>query len=206
MGIMANSLGRAFENQERTRNEFFADRQVRDTAGIERDRLREELKEEEQRKKERQEREEREERMARIEKQERAEQMNTTLQTIQLSVMRDLVTRPAEPAGGAATSGAGTSGVIDQSVQSELKTLLVYYLNDEDSEQYPTEVQVMNISDLKEQLAEVCGIKNKDSKDFKIILDSKEVIINVGKLEDGGEYSVSKKIKTSLVKLYMNKR
>ena len=108
--------------------------------------------------------------------------------------------------GGAATSGAATSGVIDQSVQSELKTLLVYYLNDEDSEQYPTEVQVMNISDLKEQLAEVCGIKNKDSKDFKIILDSKEVIINVGKLEDGGEYSVSKKIKTSLVKLYMNKR
>lgn len=72
---------------------------MRDTAGIERDRLREELKEEEQRKKERQEREEREERMARIEKQERAEQMNTTLQTIQLSVMRDLVTRPAEPAG-----------------------------------------------------------------------------------------------------------
>ena len=107
---------------------------------------------------------------------------------------------------GAATSGAATSGVIDQSVQSELKTLLVYYLNDEDSEQYPTEVQVMNISDLKEQLAEVCGIKNKDSKDFKIILDSKEVIINVGKLEDGAEYSVSKKIKTSLVKLYMNKR
>ena len=59
---------------------------------------------------------------------------------------------------------AATSGETVQAVQSELKNILVYYLGDEDSEQYPSEIGVRNISDLKEQLSEVCGIKNKDSR------------------------------------------
>jgi len=208
MGMMAGALGRAVQNQENTRSDLFADRQTRERAVQEKERLeivQQELRREEQEKKEREER-------LRMEKQESREQMNTTLQTFQLSVMRDLV----KPAGGiaiplpaavqAVPAAVQVAPAAVQDEQSALKTLIVFYKFEDDSEQFPSEFQVRNISELKTQLSELCGIQNSNSKDIRIILNCREVLINILKVEDGVEYDVTKKVKPNLIKLYMDKR
>ena len=202
---------------------MFADRQTRERAVQEKERLeivQLELRREEQEKKEREER-------LRMERQENREQMNATLQTFQLSVMRDLV----KPAGLClilfTLSNASFSGGVAipltaavqavpaavqvapaavQDEQSALKTLIVFYKFEDDSEQFPSEFQVRNISELKTQLSELCGIQNSNSKDIRIILNCREVLINILKVEDGVEYDVTKKVKPNLIKLYLDKR
>ena len=82
------------QSQERTRDEFLAERHRREAVLTERnrtDQLRQAIADEDQRKREREDTMDRQERQSR---QERAETMNTTLQTLQLAVMRDFVTKP----------------------------------------------------------------------------------------------------------------
>ena len=82
------------QSQERTRDEFLAERHRRESVLTERnrtDQTRQAISDEDQRKREREETMERQERQSR---QERAEAMNTTLQTIQLAVMRDFISKP----------------------------------------------------------------------------------------------------------------
>jgi hypothetical protein len=92
--------------------------------------------------------------------------------------------------------------------QPQQKTISAHYNMEGDSDQLPSVLVLSNFSDLKVQLSELCGIKNMETKDFRVILDHREVILNLIKIQDGAEYEVTKKVKniTNLVKFYMDKR
>ena len=90
--------------------------------------------------------------------------------------------------------------------QPETKTFSAFLDNDEDSEEFPTEIRVGNYNELKMQLAQMVGMKDINAKDIRIILNMAEVIISIQKIQNGAEYNVSKKVKTNLVKLYISLR
>ena len=88
----------------------------------------------------------------------------------------------------------------------ETKTFMAFFDNDEDSEEFPTEIRVGNYNELKMQLAQMVGMKDINAKDIRIILNMAEVILSIQKIQNGAEYNVSKKVKTNLVKLYITLR
>ena len=102
-------------------------------------------------------------------------------------------------------AAAVATSMVLQPEQSQLKTIIVHYDNEEDSESFPSEFKVRNIRDLKAQLLELCGI-NSDCTDVRVILDVREVIVNIDKIENGAEYTVGKKVKPHIIKLYFDKR
>ena len=74
---------------------------------------------------------------------------------------------PAELQGGELNLGA-TAPVSAPVMQ---KIISVQYTTEEDdSDQLPSQVVMENFQDLKYQLAELCGIKNIDTRNVKIIL------------------------------------
>ena len=74
---------------------------------------------------------------------------------------------PAELQGGELNLGA-TAPVRAPVMQ---KIISVQYTTEEDdSDQLPSQVVMENFQDLKYQLAELCGIKNIDTRNVKIIL------------------------------------
>ena len=103
------------------------------------------------------------------------------------------------------TAAVETPPMLLQTEQSLLKTIIVYYENEDDSEQFPSELKVKTIRDLKDQLLELCGILT-DCTDVRVILNARELIVNLDKIEHGSEYSVAKKVKPHIIKLYFDKR
>ena len=88
----------------------------------------------------------------------------------------------------------------------EQKKLVVYYNDEEDSEQLPSEVNVRNISDLKEKLLELTGVKNMNGKELKIVFNHVELLVDIQKIIDGHEYNVVKKVKPSICKIYIDEK
>ena len=70
---------------------------------------------------------------------------------------------PAELQGGELNLGA-TAPVMQKIISVQ------YTTEEDDSDQLPSQVVMENFQDLKYQLAELCGIKNIDTRNVKIIL------------------------------------
>ena len=70
---------------------------------------------------------------------------------------------PAELQGGELNLGA-TAPVLQKIISVQ------YTTEEDDSDQLPSQVVMENFQDLKYQLAELCGIKNIDTRNVKIIL------------------------------------
>ena len=108
-------------------------------------------------------------------------------------------------------SAAAEPGTSLEVVQPQLvaeKRIQVYYMPEEqvDSEEFPTQICVRNISELKEQLGEVCGIKDLNKRVVKIILNHSEVIVSISNLIEGREYCVKKRVKPDLFKIYVDEK
>ena len=78
---------------------------------------------------------------------------------------------PAELQGGELNLGATAPVSAPVSAPVMQKIISVQYTTEEDdSDQLPSQVVMENFQDLKYQLAELCGIKNIDTRNVKIIL------------------------------------
>ena len=80
--------------------------------------------------------------------------------------------------------------------------ITVHLSVEEDSETFPVEVMAKSITDLKRELADLCGI-DSGSKRILLVLDRKEVIVNLQKLSTNCSYDLTYKCTDVLVKLYL---
>ena len=73
-----------------------------------------------------------------------------------------------------------------------------------DSESFPSELMVSTMGKLKRQIAEVAEVR--DESIIKVILNHSEQLVTITKLLDGGSYTVTKKAKQGIVKMYFDTR
>ena len=86
------------------------------------------------------------------------------------------------------------------------KTITVKNEQEEDSETFPTPIVFRNISELKEQLKEFCGLTDTDDMTVKLVWEKKEILVSTEKILDEETYVVSCKIRLQLVKIYLCKQ
>ena len=87
------------------------------------------------------------------------------------------------------------------------KRIMVHLLPDgeeADSESFPSELIVSNMGELKSQVAEVADVCSEST--IKVILNHSEQLVTIEKLVDGGSYTVTKKVKQGIVKIYFDTR
>lgn len=104
-----------------------------------------------------------------------------------------------------ASASPVASGSGGDRVKEVLKRIRVQLVHDEeevDSEEFPTELIVSSMADLKEQIADVVVVNSGTM--MRVILNRSEQIVTIDKLVDGGSYTVQKKVKPGIVKIYFD--
>lgn len=112
--------------------------------------------------------------------------------------------------GGAGLGGAGLGGAgLDAGEQSQTsgtdtqrKKVTLHYGMEGDSDQYPLESHLTNFVDLKESLQSLLLLR-KD-RPITVILDHKQVLVNIDKLKNGSEYRVTEKEKENFVRIFLD--
>ena len=111
----------------------------------------------------------------------------------------DVVAESSAPSGPEA--GRVHVGTTDQ-----LKSITIHYEENEDSEPFPWNLRVGNISDLKRELLEILGL-DVGSKNVVVILeDHKIAITNIELIVDRAAYVLKFKGKAKAVELYLARR
>ena len=87
-----------------------------------------------------------------------------------------------------------------------MKSITVHYDENEDSESFPWNLQVSNISDLKRELLEILGLDIGCKNIIVILEDQKIAITNVELIVDRAAYVLKFKRKEKAVKLYLSRR
>ena len=142
----------------------------------------------------RRERETREDREARRVKQQAQDQLNATLQAVMVSVLKGL---------NAAFNSCGEQYSPHVNTQ---KSIQVYLLRENnDSEDFPSDIVFRNLEELKQQLCNFVGMKRMEDKDIRIVLDHSKIIRNTTEVVDQAIYDVEKHSASSgtTVKLYL---
>ena len=112
--------------------------------------------------------------------------------------------------GAAGLGGAGLGGAgLDAGEQSQTsgtdtqrKKVTLHYGMEGDSDQYPLESHLTNFVDLKESLQSLLLLR-KD-RPITVILDHKQVLVNIDKLKNGSEYRVTEKEKENFVRIFLD--
>ena len=102
--------------------------------------------------------------------------------------------------GGAVTGPEGPG--LHADVQIVRKKVTLHYQIEGDSDQYPLECDLTNFVDLKESLKSLLLLR-KD-RPFSVILDHKQVIVNIERLKHEAEYRVTEKEKENFVKVFLD--
>ena len=109
-------------------------------------------------------------------------------------------------AGNVAVPGPVASGSSAR-LTEVVKRIVVHLVQDgdqADSESFPCELMVSTMGELKRQIAEVAEVR--DESIIKVILNHSEQLVTITKLLDGGSYTVTKKVKEGIVKIYFDTR
>ena len=87
------------------------------------------------------------------------------------------------------------------------KTITVFFEeDDQDSETFPFVIAIKNISELKKELLEICGIQQAGKNVIVILSELKEAITNIVKLVNDSSYDLKCKGKERILKLYLSRR
>ena len=86
------------------------------------------------------------------------------------------------------------------------KTFFLCHDYEYDSEELSTEVKVKDFDQFKEQLVVFSGVKRTESRIVIVVLEGREVIVTLDKLQEREIYSVRKKIKPNCIKVYLIKK
>ena len=189
MSAMVGAIEKAVVDSENVMREWISDKHMSEEEKRQREAMisTEEL---------RREREAREDREARRDKQQAQDQLNATLQVVMVSVLKGLVPN-------AASNSCGEQYSPHVNTQ---KSIQVYLLRENnDSEDFPSDIVFRNLEELKQQLCNFVGMKRMEDKDIRIVLDHSKIIRNTTEVVDQAIYDVEKHSASSgtTVKLYL---
>ena len=105
---------------------------------------------------------------------------------------------------GGACSGTSSGTNHDKAGDGLSKAISVSFSGEFDSDPLPYTMNIHNFKELRDNLVDIVNITVEENKKVLVVLERKEFILSLEKIEDNGEYQLSVDDKPNRTKLFLS--